>query len=214
MRVTSATAVGQTSMWQRPLPCPIVCPSLPAAVQFVTGGKKFVRAMTLNLQQQQHGGGEVTEDSALEFGAKELEGFKVHLNVVLKVRECQRVPLWLSVQQQRRPDTQSTPCLGIFHLSLVSVASCVQGDPKNTLPAFCEKEAIDLLVIGSRTGGLGTRIRKTLGGGSVSSHLIDSTPCPCLVRTWRALALHASACAVSLPPPSAPSAHPTCASDA
>lgn len=112
-------------------------------------GRKFVRAMTLDLGS---GGGrpsepEVTEDSAAEFGARELEGFKVHLNVVLR------------------------------------------GDPKSALPAFCEQEAIDLLVIGSRSGGLGNRIRKTLSGGSVSGHLIDNAPCPCLVVPHRYLGL-------------------------
>jgi len=62
----------------------------------------------------------------------------------------------------------------------------VQGDPRTAVTAFCESEGIELLVLSTRTGG---RIRKTLGGGSVSGYLIDHAPCPCLVIPYKALGL-------------------------
>jgi hypothetical protein len=67
------------------------------------------------------------------------------------------------------------------HLGVV-----LRGDIKQVVPSFCESEGIDLLVIGSRSGG---RLRKTLAGGSVSNSLISHAPCPCVVVPYRAMGL-------------------------
>lgn len=60
----------------------------------------------------------------------------------------------------------------------------LKGDPKQSVTEFCESEGIDLLIISSRSAG---RLRKTMSGGSVSSHLINKAPCPCLVFPLRFL---------------------------
>ena len=60
----------------------------------------------------------------------------------------------------------------------------LKGDPKQSVTEFCENEGIDLLIISSRSAG---RLRKTMSGGSVSSHLINKAPCPCLVFPLRFL---------------------------
>ena len=65
------------------------------------------------------------------------------------------------------------------HLDIV-----LKGDPKQLVTEFCENEGIDLLIISSRSAG---RLRKTMSGGSVSSHLINKAPCPCLVFPLRCL---------------------------
>ncbi|KAL4419509.1 hypothetical protein ABPG77_002295 [Micractinium sp. CCAP 211/92] len=64
----------------------------------------------------------------------------------------------------------------------VELGVTLQGDPKSAIAAFCEREEIELLIIGSRSGG---KIRKRLSGGGVSSHLIDNAPCPCLVVPYK-----------------------------
>lgn len=63
----------------------------------------------------------------------------------------------------------------------------LQGDAKNALQSFCESEDIELLVMGTRSGG---KIRKKLSGGGVSSHLIDNAPCPCLIVPYRYIGVH------------------------
>lgn len=64
----------------------------------------------------------------------------------------------------------------------VELGVTLQGDPKSSITTFCESEGIELLIIGSRSGG---KIRKRLSGGGVSSHLIDNAPCPCLVVPYK-----------------------------
>lgn len=66
----------------------------------------------------------------------------------------------------------------------VEMGVTLQGDPKSALAAFCESEEIELLIIGSRSGG---KIRKRLSGGGVSSHLIDNASCPCLVVPYKVM---------------------------
>lgn len=61
-----------------------------------------------------------------------------------------------------------------------------QGDPKAAIPAWCEAEGIELVLLGTRSGG---NLRKKLSGGSVSGHLIDHCPCPCLVVPYSYLGL-------------------------
>ncbi|PRW57460.1 universal stress [Chlorella sorokiniana] len=75
--------------------------------------------------------------------------------------------------------------LGEFPNLQLGVA--LQGDAKNALQSFCESEDIELLVMGTRSGG---KIRKKLSGGGVSSHLIDNAPCPCLIVPYRYIGVH------------------------
>jgi nucleotide-binding universal stress UspA family protein len=62
----------------------------------------------------------------------------------------------------------------------------LKGDPRAAVASFCEAEDIELLIISTRTG---SRLRKTLTGGSISGALIDRAPCPCFVVPFRALGL-------------------------
>ncbi|KAL4451801.1 hypothetical protein ABPG75_007463 [Micractinium tetrahymenae] len=64
----------------------------------------------------------------------------------------------------------------------VQLGVTLQGDAKSAISSFCESEEIELLIIGSRSGG---KIRKRLSGGGVSSHLIDNASCPCLVVPYK-----------------------------
>ncbi|KDD75685.1 hypothetical protein H632_c551p2 [Helicosporidium sp. ATCC 50920] len=60
----------------------------------------------------------------------------------------------------------------------VQLGVVLRGDPRHALAAFCEAEAVDLLLVGARRG---SRLRKSLSGGSVSAALADSGACPVLV---------------------------------
>jgi nucleotide-binding universal stress UspA family protein len=62
----------------------------------------------------------------------------------------------------------------------------LKGDPRAAVASFCESADIELLIISTRTG---SRLRKTLTGGSISGALIDRAPCPCFVVPFRALGL-------------------------
>jgi nucleotide-binding universal stress UspA family protein len=62
----------------------------------------------------------------------------------------------------------------------------LRGDPKVALPAFCEQECIQLLVIGTHTEGL---LRKTFSGGSVSGTLIEKAPCVCFSIPYKYMGL-------------------------
>ena len=44
-------------------------------------------------------------------------------------------------------------------LLLPAIPACLQGDPKSAITAFCESEQIELLIMGTRSGGM---IRKKL----------------------------------------------------
>lgn len=75
---------------------------------------------------------------------------------------------------------------------------CVQGDPKNALMSFCESEDIELLVMGTRSGG---KIRKKLrwgivpAGDGLGEELVQCDVCTAadswFVATHAQLRLHA-----------------------
>lgn len=68
----------------------------------------------------------------------------------------------------------------------VNLDVVLRGDTRSSLVNFCKTEAIEILIISTRTSG---RLMKTLSGGSVSAFLIDKAPCPCLVAPYKSLGL-------------------------
>lgn len=119
----------------------------------------------------------------LQFGAAELAGYKVEMGVTLQVgvHPLGRLgpPLLTRGCHAGVPAVACDPCQirrsklpahlamrrCLPHLLLLSVPAPLgppQGDPKSALAAFCESEEIELLIIGSRSGG---KIRKRLRCG-------------------------------------------------
>lgn len=105
----------------------------------VRGTLKLVRAMT----HPRAGAGEpLSEAETINFGAAELEGFKVNLNVVLR------------------------------------------GDLRAQLPAYVEREGVDLLIIGSHSANA---YQTKLSGGTTSGFLMEHAGCPVMVVPHAAL---------------------------
>lgn len=85
--------------------------------------------------------------------------------------------------------THTHPCvhMGDICINDYHIAVAVQGDPKQELCEFAESAAIDLLISGCSSG---SRLRKALTGGSVSTHLTQRAPCPTLVIPQKYFAPH------------------------
>lgn len=124
---------------------------------------KMARALTLMPQRTDSGGSDdVTRDNSLDFGAAELADFpNLQLGVALQVGWPVEMPL-LSASDcgDSRLKGQHSVLLSVCPAPPTVLPLLLpQGDAKNALQSFCESEDIELLVMGTRSGG---KIRKKL----------------------------------------------------
>ena len=132
----------------------------------------MARALTLMPQRTDSGGSDdVTRDNSLDFGAAELADFpNLQLGVALQVGWPVEMPL-LSASDCGGSSFPEQQCL-LLHAGHAPPTWLPplppQGDAKNALQSFCESEDIELLVMGTRSGG---KIRKKLrwAGGRAES---------------------------------------------